>query len=365
MSTRSSRALVGGLAAVGLVLATPVMASAAPKPPSTPQEWSNVVVSPFNLEVDGPRVLVADGGNADLDIDGSVGALQPDGSVTPVVPDVPGASGVAVRGNWLAYTSTVSEGFINVESGLNIRTPNGQTIYADTMAYEVANNPDQVNTYGVTDPLPGSCAAEVGLGAYMGAIDSHAYSVAAYAGGWVVADAGANDLLRIDNAGNISTLAVLPPQPSVITAEAAAAFGLPPCVVGDTYYFEPVPTDVETGTDGYLYVTTLPGGPEGPELGARGALWRVDPKTGAAEQLAGGFAGATNLAVGKGGVIYVAELFGGRISAVQAGTASTFVELPAVVSVETGANGTVWAATLTGSVVSISNGKVKIQGKLP
>ena len=84
---------------------------------------------------------------------------------------------------------------------------------ADTLAYENAHNPDQVNTYGFAHPTP--CQSET-LGPdaqYKGAIDSHAYSVASWGNKWVVADAGGNDLLLVDNEGHISTLAVLPPQP--------------------------------------------------------------------------------------------------------------------------------------------------------
>ena len=54
----------------------------------------------------------------------------------------------------------------------------------------------------------------------------------------------------------------------------------PACVVGEEYAFEPVPTDVEFGPDGWLYVSSLPGGPEDASLGARGAVFRVNPWTG-------------------------------------------------------------------------------------
>ena len=37
------------------------------------------------------------------------------------------------------------------------------------------------------------------------------------------------------------------------------------------------------GPDGRLYVTSLPGGPEDPSLGARGAIFRVTPSTGSAK----------------------------------------------------------------------------------
>ncbi len=100
-------------------------------------------------------------------------------------------------------------------------------------------------------------------------------------------------------------------------------------------------------------------------LGARGALWRVDPHSGAATRIAGGFLGATNLALGSHGTIYVAELFAGQVSVVKHGKVSPYVMLPGVVAVETGSDGTLWAGTLghedppaPGTIVRITNGHV-------
>ena len=101
--------------------------------------------------------------------------------------------------------------------------------------------------------------------AVQGGIDSHAYSVASWGNKWLVADAGGNDLLLVDNKGHISTLAVLPPQPVIRSPRRApSTLGVDPeCFVGSTYGFEPVPTDVEVGNNGMLYITTLPGGAGG------------------------------------------------------------------------------------------------------
>lgn len=355
---RHFRPLAVGCVAAGLAV-VPSTASANPKP-TPPVIRSSAVGAPFNLEVDGPRVLVADGGA------GSVGTVQRDGSVAPLVTDVPGASGVATRGAWLAYTSTVTneETFENTASGLNIRKSGGGTTYADLTAYETAHNPDGATRYGPRSDDP--CVVGAVGPRYNGALDSHAYSVASNNGsGWLVADAGANDLLSVSDGGQVSTVAVFPAQPAVITQDAADALGAPACVVGVTYDFESVPTDVEVGPGGVMYVTTLPGGPEGPELGARGSLWRVDPTTHDVTRIATGFAGATNLAIGKQGEVYVAELFGGKISVVNAGGVSTLLDLPGVVSVETAANGTVYAGTMgfdqstPGSIVEITKGKVQ------
>lgn len=355
---RHLRSLAVGGAAVGLAVTLPGTASANPKP-SPPVTLSSSVGAPFNLEIDGHRVLIADGGP------GYIGRLGSDGSVTPVVKDVPGAAGVATRGPWLAYTSTVTneETFENSASGLHVRKPGGRTIYADTTAYEAAHNPDGRIWYGPrsTDP----CVTNAVGPRYTGMLDSHAYSVASYRDGWLLADAGANDLLSVSDNGRISTVATFPAQPATLTQQAVDAMGMPSCLVGVTYDFEAVPTDVEVGPRGTIYVTTLPGGPEGPQLGARGSLWKVNPRSHSVTKIATGFAGATNLAIGKHGNIYVAELFGGKISVVNRWHhTSTLVNLPGVVSVETSANGTLYAGTMgadqsaPGSILEISNGKI-------
>ncbi|MGA1836976.1 ScyD/ScyE family protein [Herbiconiux sp. 11R-BC] len=191
-------------------------------------------------------------------------------------------------------------------------------LLADLGAYEAANNPDQVNTYGFSDLAP-ACAAQIdpngpaGPPTYTGTVDSHPYASLALRDAIYVADAGGNDILRVGYDGEISTVAVLPPtEPVTVTADVAAAFGFPDCVAGHGYAFEPVPTDVERGEHSALYVSSLPGGPEDASLGLRGSVFSVDPESGDSELLATGFAGATGIAVDKDtGVVLVAELFGG------------------------------------------------------
>lgn len=187
---------------------------------------------------------------------------------------------------------------------------------ADLMAYEQTANPDQVNTYGFTS-IPDDCAAqlppELGPPTYPGQVDSNPFAVAITRHGAYVADSGANAILKVSRRGHIRTVAVLPPQPATVTPEAIAELGLPDCTLGLTYLFEPVPTDVEVGRGGKLYVTTLPGGPESPALGARGSVWRLNPRTGQIKMLGSGFLGATALAVGRHG-IYVSEIFAGQVS---------------------------------------------------
>ena len=350
------------------LLVTPGIASAV-TPEPTPVVLSTAVVAPFNLDLVGGKLYVADG------FANQVGRLRSDGSIATVVADAPGTSGIAHsrNGKYRAYTVTEGGPPAGITaSGLRIAGPFGKQVLADTLAYETAKNPDAKYTYGPTST--DACVVAALGPAYQGLVDSHAYSVAAYGKSWVVADAGSNTLWKVDNRGRVRTLAVLPPQPYVITAEGAAALGLPECTVGVTYRFEAVPTDVEVGKDGYLYVTTLPGGPETLALGARGKLWRVNPWTGRARVIAGGFAGATNLAIGKKGEIYVAEYFAGKISVVRKGKVKPFLALHNVVALEAGAAGGLWAGTtinldptlppVPGTIVKIYKGKWSKAGTL-
>ena len=212
------------------------------------------------------------------------------------------------------------------------------SVVADLLAYEAANNPDQINTYGFVG-ITSECAAKVPTDegpppTYTGIIESHPYASAATRKGVYVADAAGNDVLQVSRKGNVRTVAVLPPQPLVVTAELAEGQKLPDCTIGLTYNFEPVPTDVEVGKDGWLYVTTLPGGPEDPSFPPRGGVWKVNPWNGDATQLAGGLAGATNLALGRHGTIYVSELFAGRVSRIDHGTVTPLIDLPSPAALE-------------------------------
>ncbi len=308
---------------------------------------STQVAAPFNLALSHEGVLVADGGL------NQVGALQSNGSISPIVTGQVGATGVAVSKDqrWLAVTTTTTneETFENTASGVDLLGPWGRRVHADTLAYEKKYNPDGNVSYGT--PNPSQCVKDafenVGIPAsYKGMIDSHAYSVVAVGNNWVVADAGANALFKVTPDGKVSTLAVLPAFDAKITQEIADEVNLPACVVGIPYKFESVPTDVEVGRDGNLYVTTLSGGPEGGPTGT-GRLFSVNPVTGKYKLLSSGFSGATNLAIGSFGEVYVAEFYTGEITAYFHGVQWGVVKLPNVIALEAGKHkGTLWAATL-------------------
>jgi len=223
------------------------------------------------------------------------------------------------------------------------------TRIADLHAYEAQYNPDQTNVYGFVD-LPQECADQFDPAAapflaphYNGLIDSHPYASLPLRDAVYVADAGANAILRVAYDGTVTTAAVLPSRdPVALDTATLERFGFPSCAEGVGYRFEAVPTDVELGADGWLYVTSLPGGPEDASLGARGAVYRADPETGDVELVASGFTGATGLAVSpRTGSIYVAELFGGtdgsgQISVIDPGstTPRPLIALPSPAAIE-------------------------------
>lgn len=172
--------------------------------------------------------------------------------------------------------------------------------------------------------------------AYSGIVESHAYQSTVQGNTAYIADAAANAVLKVNlKTRAISTVAVLPaPAPIVLTPDLVAALNgafdvnLPSCLVGHQSISEPVPTDVSVGEDGYLYVTTL-GGALG-EVLPQGAVPRINPWTGAVKTLVTGLAGATGIDTASNGDIYVAQLFGGKVSVIRHGTriARTLFEAP-------------------------------------
>jgi DNA-binding beta-propeller fold protein YncE len=149
---------------------------------------------------------------------------------------------------------------------------------ADFPRFEEANNPDG------------------GAGAQPGAeIDSNPNGLLVRKGGTqLVADAGGNDLLKVDRKGRISLVAVFPTQ------LAPNPFPPPPAELET----QAVPTSVVKGPDGAYYVGQLTGFPFPP----RGAsVFRVRPGR-APTVFAGGFTNIIDIAFDKRGRLYVLEI---------------------------------------------------------
>lgn len=169
-------------------------------------------------------------------------------------------------------------------------------------------------------------------------LDSDPYSVAVDRSGLIVADAAANDLLRVHWDGSISVLAVFPTQ----------RFG--------KHVVQSVPTSVAVGPDGAYYVGEL-GGDGTPNGHAR--IWRVVPGS-APTVWRSGFTAIVGLDFGPDGSAYVAELVKHGLAAAQKGDVAGALirvypngqrrelaagRLPAVGGVAVGRDGKVYVST--------------------
>jgi sugar lactone lactonase YvrE len=153
-------------------------------------------------------------------------------------------------------------------------TPSGRVIRrVDVSAYEAKKNPDG------------------------GAIDSNPFGVLRRSGFDVVADAGANALLKVGANKRISTLAVFPDR----MVDAPPFLGLPP---GTKIPMQAVPTSVAVGPDGAYYVGQLTGFPF--PVGAAN-VYRVVPGH-APTVYASGFTNIVDIAFGRDGSLYVLEI---------------------------------------------------------
>ncbi len=251
----------------------------------------------------------------------SVFAIDPsDGSMTTVVSGLPevtaGGEGGSVQDVVVALDGTVygtiglggdpadreatygdfgnNLGWIFMSDG-----EGGWETVIDIAAYEGLENPDG------GDPEEGG-------------IDSNPYSLAMDgAGGWVVSDAGGNDLLHVDTEGNIGTLAVFPDQ----MVAAPALLGLPD---GAMIPMQAVPTGTVMGPDGAFYVGELTGFPFVP---GAARVWRVTSE-GDSTVYADGFTNILDVAFDGVGNLFVLEgVAGGLLNADPSNPASAAAQI--------------------------------------
>lgn len=150
-------------------------------------------------------------------------------------------------------------------------------------------------------------------------IDSNPFDVQTIDGETaVVADAGGNDLLKIDKQGSIDVLAVFPNE-LVSTENIKELVGCPDsgadlCELPDMIPAQSVPTSIAMGPDGYFYVGELKGFPA--PAGASG-VWKIAPDASWAEcgsstdcvkVFDGGFTSIIDMAFDENGSLYIAEL---------------------------------------------------------
>jgi DNA-binding beta-propeller fold protein YncE len=352
------RVLAAPLAALSVALLGTMLASPADAGPAT-DEVVTGLIGPLSVAVDD---------------NGTIYVSQNFGGV--LTKAVPGDDPVTIF-----HTTDGSEvGAVSVENGVVTfgTTTGGQRSHTgrlwqkagnapaamllNTTNYETKHNPDGDQKYGFFR-ITKSCRAKAPgiLGKYSGLVDSHPYGSEMDGDTTYLADAGGNDIVAITDAGP-ETVAVLPPTRIKITEHKQKAAGLPRCARGAIFRAEPVPTDVELGPDGNLYVTSLPGGPEDDSLGANGHVYRVVPSTGSVTRLPGpGLSSPTGIAIDPGtGTAYISMLFPGLVLQVPlAGSPSVFQSVPFPGDVDF-ANGKVYVtrSDLTNDGSSPPNGAV-------
>ncbi|MHA7181565.1 ScyD/ScyE family protein [Arthrobacter sp. MDB2-24] len=350
------------VAALAVALISPAGAATA-TPGSSHHSWTVTGGEPDTLATGlvGPlRVAVGRGNTAYVsqNFGGQLTSVARNGAVATLI-NRPGIEigAVSTHHGEVYFTESAGggpEGEGPLIANVSVLEKGAVRVIADLAALETANNYDAANAYGFQNLDP-ACAGQIApelapiVLPHGGETYSHPYATAvSNSGRYVyVADAGANAVFTIDTRSNTVSATVLEPVPTLITPElfASAAeqgFELPDCVIGSTFNSEPVPTDIELGPDGMLYLTSLPGAPEDPTLGS---VRRLDPATGSIEVIASGLTTPTGLALDRRGNIFVAELFAGRISVIAAGTSKAVPLLEAVLPADVEIDGKYLYAT--------------------
>ena len=289
-------ALSAAAALAATTLVTTPAASADPAPALTP--IGGDFVSPLHLAFGpGKTLYVADAFTASIQkIKLRTGVRTTVYQGTQPVPGVDVASNGAIK-------ATLAVGDPSAQPPtwlIGVNQAGRSWKLANLLEHELANNPD-----GQDLAAPDA--------------QSNPYSVLALKHHrTIVADAGANDLLVVRK-GTVRTLTVFP------------TFQAEGCTLnnnGDTSC-DAVPTDVEIGPDGYLYVSGL-----GAEV--EGHIYKVNQWTGEIVQTWGGLPPLTGIAVSSHGAIYASSIFAGVILRIDHDGSTSAASVPFPTDVEIG-----------------------------
>ena len=226
---------------------------------------------------------------------GKLSKLSADGTLTEIVSDfrsytfgdhgeIVGAAGLALDGAGAAYVAVGAPGpFVGMmpragDEGVvyKVDLATGEKeIVADLLQWEIDENPDPA------------------------AIDSNLYGAAFLDGMVYVADAGGNDILAIDTATNtVSTFAVTGGLPAPFLPDSGN-----PARGGDME-IDSVPSTINVGPDGRLYVSFVSGGPFVPGI-VPVLAYSVD---GSVETFAEGLTMVADLAFDSQGRMYASTI---------------------------------------------------------
>lgn len=302
--TRRGAVLTSVAAAVTLIVTAISPAQAA-----EPETVTDGLITPLSLAVgDDGTVFVSQ------NFAGMLTEVAPGGAPSVIYTDPAGSEvgAVSADGDDVVFATTGGTGKKPTADLWRLGGSGDPERLANLYRFEKRNNPDAGRTYGILN-AGRDCLKKVPafVRPYRGIVESHPYATALGDGVTYVADAAGNSIVEVADGGGVSAVATLPATKVTLTRAMKRELDLPRCVVGKTYRAEGVPTDVEMGPYGNLYVTSLPGAP-GEGL-PTGRVYRVDPATGSVENLGGGLVSPTGLAIADNGDAYVAQLFAGSI----------------------------------------------------
>lgn len=286
-----NRLTVVGTSVLTVLAGMPAHASAGHSHPPV-QTITSGLDGPFGLDIlSSKQALITESDAGEItSVDLRSGAQR------TVVSGLPGPAGVASYGDKIYIVLGAGGGeegappppsaypqasvLVTDRKGKNVR------VLADLMAYEVAHNPDQQVQFNSTgEPYDAL---------------SNPFSMIATKWGLLIADGGANDVLRVDpRTGRVSTFFVPPTAktPECLQPGAQANPGTVGC--------DPVPTGVAVQGK-YVYVSTL-----GAEQPGAAAIYQLDGRTGRVLRVWRGFTSLTGVAAAPNGTLYASEvLFG-------------------------------------------------------
>ena len=246
---------------------------------------------------DGPCFTAATG-PACLGATGAITRVAADGTATRVVAGLPSFAGPDGADATGPHGLTVAGGTLWATIG----GPTSADRDALEQVFPEAGMLGQVGpvdlVHGGLEPRVDAWRFEAGRNADIDlgnpAVDSNAVDVVVDGARTYVVDAGGNDVV-LATGGRLDPLSVFANRP---VANPLAPPTAPPVAMNA------VPTAIERGRDGQLYVTQLTGFPF-PVGGAN--VYRVDPVTGTQTVVAGGFTNLVDLAFDAAGDLYVLE----------------------------------------------------------